>query len=50
MVVSTDVTLVVSNSYAQLDEHDYALNDAPIRRLIGWNDSPMGEYTPQIQT
>jgi hypothetical protein len=50
MIDSTDVTVVMSNSYAQSDEHEYALNDAPIRRLIEWNDRPMGESTPQIQT
>jgi len=50
MLDSTDDTAGMSNSYTQPDEHEYALNDAPIARLIGWNDSPMGESTPQIQT
>jgi hypothetical protein len=34
--------------YAQSDEHSYALNAAPISRLIGRNGSPMGESAPQI--
>jgi hypothetical protein len=46
MIDSTDVTVVMSNSYAQSDEHEYALNDAPIRRLIGRNDSTYGGIYP----
>jgi len=50
MVDSTDVTVVMCNGYARSDEHYHALNDAPIRRLIGRNGSAMGKSTPQIQT
>jgi hypothetical protein len=46
MVDSTDVTVMRSNGYAQSDEHYHALNDAPIRRLIGRNGSAMGEIYP----
>ena len=42
MVDSTDVTVVNSNSDAQSDEYWYALNGAPIRRLIGKNAAPWG--------
>ncbi len=43
---STNATVVIGNGYAQSDEHYYALNDAPIRRLIGRSGSAMGEYAP----
>lgn len=37
--------IIICNGYTQSDEHYHALNDAPIRRLIGKNGSAMEKST-----